>query len=257
VAAFFDWWERDLHKSLQELRITGGEPLMSGYTWQLIDWFKSNQGRSATKLAINSNLGMDTGRMLDFIKRVDGIPHLEIYTSNEALGAQAEYIRDGLDYRQWFDNMEMLINSGSVNQMHVMCTINALCLESLPEFLDDLVMLKKKYSRDFPNFTLNILRFPSFQSPLVLPFEIRKKHADRLAQFLVRHKGHNYLHEHEIHHVERLVTYLMEVATPHSEAFEMPKLLNDFRQFYIQYDQRRGKNFVNTFPALKDWYEGL
>jgi hypothetical protein len=37
----------------------------------------------------------------------------------------------------------------------------------------------------------------------------------------------------------------------------MPKLLNDFRQFYIQYDQRRGKNFVNTFPALKDWYETL
>jgi molybdenum cofactor biosynthesis enzyme MoaA len=26
VEAFFDWWERDLHRTLQELRITGGEP---------------------------------------------------------------------------------------------------------------------------------------------------------------------------------------------------------------------------------------
>ena len=257
VEAFFRWWETDLHQTLTELRITGGEPLMSGHTWQLIDWFKANQGKSHTKLAINSNLGIEPARMMDFIKRVDGIPHLEIYTSNEALGAQAEYIRDGLNYMQWFSNMEMLINSGSVNQMHVMCTINALCLESLPEFLDELVVLKKKYSRDFPNFTLNILRFPSFQSPLVLPYEVRQKHADRLSQFLARHKDQKYLHEHEINHVERLVKYLLEVHTPHSEAFEMPKLLNDFKKFYVQYDQRRGKNFVNTFPALKDWYDAL
>ena len=67
VEAFFDWWERDLHRTLQELRITGGEPLMSGYTWQLIEWFKQNQGRSNTKLAINSNLGIDRDKIKDFI----------------------------------------------------------------------------------------------------------------------------------------------------------------------------------------------
>jgi uncharacterized protein Usg len=44
IDAFFDWWESDLHRTLQELRITGGEPLMSGHTWKLIDWFKTNSG---------------------------------------------------------------------------------------------------------------------------------------------------------------------------------------------------------------------
>jgi hypothetical protein len=44
--AFFAWWESDLHKTLQELRITGGEPLMSGETWKLLDWFKANKGKS-------------------------------------------------------------------------------------------------------------------------------------------------------------------------------------------------------------------
>jgi molybdenum cofactor biosynthesis enzyme MoaA len=29
VEAFFKWWESDLHKTLEELRITGGEPMMS------------------------------------------------------------------------------------------------------------------------------------------------------------------------------------------------------------------------------------
>jgi len=29
VEAFFKWWETDLHKTLRQLRVTGGEPLMS------------------------------------------------------------------------------------------------------------------------------------------------------------------------------------------------------------------------------------
>ena len=65
------------------------------------------------------------------------------------------------------------------------------------------------------------------------------------------------MHEHELNHVQRLIDYLDVVKTPHSEAFEMPKLHNDFKQFFTQYDQRRGKNFENTFPMLKEWYDSI
>jgi len=37
----------------------------------------------------------------------------------------------------------------------------------------------------------------------------------------------------------------------------MPKLHNDFKKFYTQYDQRRGKNFTSTFTNLAEWYNGL
>jgi hypothetical protein len=33
--------------------------------------------------------------------------------------------------------------------------------------------------------------------------------------------------------------------------------LNDFREFYTQYDQRRGKDFAATFPILREWYQQL
>ena len=113
VEAFFKWWETDLHRTLQELRITGGEPLMSGDTWKLIDWFKENKGRSQTRLAINSNLGMDYEKLQEFIAKVQDIPHLEIYTSMESVDDQAEYIRDGLDYQQWIDNVHELLQHDS------------------------------------------------------------------------------------------------------------------------------------------------
>jgi hypothetical protein len=257
VEAFFKWWETDLHKTLQELRITGGEPLMSGDTWKLIDWFKTNKGRSTTRLAINSNLGMDPTKLQEFIDKIEDIPHLEIYTSNEALNKQAEYIRDGLDYPQWMHNVCELLEHDSIKAVHNMATINALCLESLVEFLDQLLNVKQIYGRERMSFTLNILRFPSFQSPLVLPDAIRTHHKDRLQRWLDINGTSVLLHEHECNHVQRLIDYLDVVKTPHSDAFNMPSLHNDFRQFYAQYDQRRGKDFKTTFPNLAEWYDSI
>jgi len=257
VEAFFEWWETDLHKTLQELRITGGEPLMSGHTWKLIEWFKSNQGRSNTRLAINSNLGFSTERLQEFIEAIRPLPHVEVYTSNEAIYQQAEYIRDGLDYQQWYNNMHTLLASGTVKAVHSMCTINALCLDSLKNYLYHLLELKQQYGRDRVNFTLNILRFPSFQSALVLPDDIRTDYRIRLEEFLNLNRHNPYMHEHEINHLQRLIDYLDVVKTPHSEAFELPKLRNDFKKFYEQYDRRRNKDFAQTFPRLKAWYDNL
>jgi organic radical activating enzyme len=257
VDAFFAWWETDLHQTLQELRITGGEPLMSGYTWKLIDWFKENQGKSKTKLAINSNLGFDKEKLTEFIEAIRPLPHVELYTSMEATGAHAEYIRDGLDYNQWLANVHTLLKSNTVKAVHVMCTINALCLESLPKLLTCLIDLKQLYGRQRVNFTLNILRFPSFQSALVLPDSIRTRYKNILAEWLYKNRANPWLHEHELNHTQRLLDYLDVVKTPHSDTFDMPSLLNDFRQFYTQYDQRRGKNFVDTFPQLANWYNTL
>ena len=256
IEAFFKWWESDLHKTLDELRITGGEPMMSGHLWKLLDWFKENKGASKTRIAINSNLSCDTKDIVKLLDRADSAP-LDIYTSNESLVFQAEYIRDGLAWEQWATNMHLLASSGKLRSLHNMCTVNALCLETLPEFLDYLLKFKDMYGRDFPNFTLNILRFPSFQSALVLPDHLRSLHKDRLQEWFDKNVDNKLLHEHEINQTQRLLDYLDVVKTPHSEAFEIPKLHNDFKKFYSQYDIRRNKNFETAFPSMKEWYDGL
>jgi hypothetical protein len=206
-------------------------------------------------LAINSNLGaaVDLDRLLDSI---EGLA-VDIYTSNEAVGAQAEYIRDGLDYSAWLANVHKLLASDRVRAVHCMATINALCLNALPDLLTEIVDLKRTYGRDRVSFTLNILRFPSFQSPLVLPADIKAEYRARLQAWHAQNEHNEFLHEHELRHVQRLIDYLAHVDSPHSEAFEMPKLRNDFRQFYTQYDQRRGKDFGAVFPRLKEWYESI
>ena len=141
--------------------------------------------------------------------------------------------------------------------VHVMCTVNALCLPTLPYFLDYIVNLKEKNGADSIDFSLNILRFPSFQSALVLPSGIKQQYRDSLIAWYAQNETNEFLHEHELRHVQRLIDYLAHVDTPHSEAFDIAKLRSDFRQFYAQYDQRRGKDFAMAFPDLKDWYLSL
>ena len=255
IDAFFNWWESDLHRTLQELRITGGEPLMSGHTWKLLDWFKTNKGRSNTRLAINSNLGtdVDVDRLLENTRDVE----FDLYTSNEAIGLQAEYIRDGLVWQDWANNMEKLMHSNRLRGLHVMCTINALCLNSLPTLLDIIVQWKQENGNDFPNFSLNILRFPSFQSPLVLPDDIRTEYKNNLQIWFDANKDNKFLHQMELNQLQRLIDYLDVVKTPHTGAAEQSVLQQDFKKFYVQYDHRRNKNFTETFPRLAEWYNNI
>ena len=255
IEAFFKWWDADLHKTLTELRITGGEPLMSGHTWKLLSWFEENKAKSNTKLVINSNLGFGVDvleRLLNATKDIQ----LEIYSSNEAVGTHAEYIRDGLQWEQWYSNMEFLMDSKRLTGLNVMCTINSLCLETLPQFLDQMVVWKKKYSNN-PVFSLNIQRFPSFQSAIVLPLEIREEYSTRLELWL--NKNNSYINDFERNHLHRLIDYLKIIEVPHGEGFDRDQHQSEYKAFYDQYDIRRGKSFVNTFEdsLLIDWYKSI
>jgi len=260
VEAFFRWWESDLHKTLDELRITGGEPMMSPSLWRLLDWFELQGERinPNMRLAINSNLVPKKELFLKFIEKCKKIKNLHIYTSNESIYQHSEYIRDGINYNDWYVNFSNVINQIKPAGVHNMCTINALCLESLPRFLDIIVGKKiaaKRIHNVNVNFTLNILRFPSFQSPLVLPDNLRTEFKDDLSRWLDKNIKDCELME--VSHVQRLIDYLDVVKTPHSDAFDLPALRKDFKNFYSQYDARRGKDFAKTFSRIGEWYNGL
>ena len=259
VEAFYKWWESDLHKTLDELRITGGEPMMSPNLWRLLDWIETQGDRMNPnmRIAINSNLGAKEEIIQKFKSKLCKFKHFHLYTSCEATGLQAEYIRDGLNYTTWFSNVLNMMADKIPSEIHNMATINALCLESLPEFLEKIVWFKTASAIYGPtiNFTLNILRFPIFQSPLVLPDELRNRFKEDIEKFL--RKNRKFLEEMEINHTQRLIDYLDVVKTPHAGAAEQTKLQKDFKIFYSQYDKRQGKDFEKTFPIIGEWYRGI
>ena len=92
---------------------------------------------------------------------------------------------------------------------------------------------------------------------MVLPDEIRDQYRLKLQTWLDTNKNNTLLHQFETNQVQRLIDYLDVVKTPHAGAAEQSVLQRDFKQFYTQYDQRRGKNFTETFPNLAEWYDSL
>ena len=84
---------------------------------------------------------------------------------------------------------------------------------------------------------------------------MRKQYAEELQRFSA--VSGMYTHEYEYNQVSRLIDYLRTVDSPHSGAVSREILQRDFKNFYEQYDQRRGKDFRATFPLLAEWYDTL
>lgn len=259
IDAFFRWWP-ELSKDLQELRFTGGEPVMSDNFWKLMDQMKT-QSLPHMALAVNSNLGMKRDileRLVKLTHEVD-ISMFDLYTSQEAFGKQAEYIRDGLDYQVWRDNLIYFIENAKFRAVTIMMTITSISLFSITEFMDDMLELKAKYGHHRPHIDLNILRWPSFMSPLNLPDHIKQHCYDNLKSWFEKNKDNKLLVDGEKAQIQRLIDYIEVVQTPHRRATtEQEKVWHDFKSFYSQYDVRREKNFVETFPPIiTDWYQSI
>jgi organic radical activating enzyme len=254
IQAFWKWWDNGLADSLDELRITGGEPLMSGNTWKLFDWYAKQ--KSDMRFAINSNL-IAKDKIIDkLIEKAQGIKKFHIYTSCEAVGDQAEYIRDGLDYDMWLNNVTRILDETEV-ELHCMMTINSLCLFSITEFLDEIYKLKERTGTKTPTVSLNLLRFPSFQSPLALPVHLKDYCYNKLNDWYNANKHKKLWHEHEKASIERLIDYLVTVDAPHRRTSNPVTLWRDFKTFYAQYDLRRHRS-LDVFPKiLTDWVDSI
>jgi hypothetical protein len=92
---------------------------------------------------------------------------------------------------------------------------------------------------------------------MILPQNIRNTYASNLNDWLLRNKNGGLLHDMEINHVIRLIDYLQTDKNTIGSEEERITLSKEFKKFYTQYDQRRNKNFVETFPELKEWYDSL
>jgi organic radical activating enzyme len=258
IEAFWKWWEGELQYSLRELRVTGGEPTMSRDFWKLMKWWENNKDCNV-EFAVNSNLGQKNELFEELLKSSHNFRKFHLYTSCEATGKQAEYIRDGLVWDKWLVNMDRLLGEGNMTTLNCMMTINALCLFSLPEFMDEMLKLKKKYNTHSPVCSFNILRFPSFQAIVTLPKEIRMERADAIEKWINDNwdDEKNGFINWERDSMTRLVTYIRTVDEGHRFTSSKESRERDFKSFYSQYDKRRGKNILEAFPMLKEWWDSI
>lgn len=253
IEAFWRWWP-EVAPSLKTLRITGGEPLMSPHFWALIR--RADLRTSRVSLAVNSNLGVSHETLLDFLKTLEGCQPVEIFTSGEAFGDAGEYVRDGKKWAEWTRNVETVLESDVIKNICISFSINAVAVFSVLPMMEYILQLRDRFGRKRVKLFWNIVRYPQFQSLSVLPSHLRHKLSADMAQWLTVHG--NALENFERHSVERFLQYLVLEDPPAAPADSRETLQKVLKNFIVQYDKRRQKDYRKSLPLpIVEWLDTL
>ena len=263
VQTFWKWWPH-LKKDIHTLRVTGGEPLLSPSTFKLMEELSSEKEPNLS-LSINSNLGAPKVLIDKFIKvckeieQNKSVKKLEVYTSIDAYGAKAEYIRHGLKHEQFWTNLEQLLSETSELKIFIMCTFNSLSLTSFIDLLKKVRELNIKHRNAKRVFPLDIdfayLRHPEYQTVRVLP----ERYQNYVQQIIEHLEENQWLKTPEKigfldYHLIKMKRILEWMRQPLSEE-EAKVQRSRFYQFFQQHDERRGVSFLKSFPEMEDFWD--
>jgi hypothetical protein len=201
---------------------------------------------------------------LKIIQEQGKIGHLQIFTSAEAHGAQAEYIRNGMNYEQWLKNLHRMINEVPRVAITIMSTYNILSIPSYKQFLQDMLDIRLQYrdiayknNRNPVAIDMPYLRHPPHQASFIVP-EYLLHFVEEQIQFMEAHRepstpGQEYtgFYENEIYKLRRIYNIIKAEIDSGNDNTTNRK---DFVLFVDEHDRRRGTNFLETYPQLTQMY---
>jgi hypothetical protein len=245
--------------------MTGGEPLLDKNTYRVFDYVLANP-KPDLHLNVTSNFSVDEKswqKYLGYVKELcegEKIEHFMQYVSLDAWGAQAEYIRNGLDFNLLWDRVnQFLTEIPGRNSITFIVTMNNLSVPTLDALFAGILGLRQIYSRDYQRiwFDTPVLRTPSWQSLQLLP----NSYANRLEELLIwmikhketeatRFKGFK---DYEISRLDRDIVWMRDGAKLSHDYINRQKA--DFYRFFKEHDARRGTDFIKTFPEMSNWWK--
>lgn len=264
VDAFWEWWP-NMYNNLKHFRITGGEPLLNKNTFKILDYIIENPNTNL-EVSINTNMNPPPEVFAKFLEKIkiiveeNKVKKFKIFTSAEAHGAQSEYIRHGMNYQTWLDNIHKTFEYVPNIKFTIMSTYNIFSLPSYTLFLKDVLDIKRKYIqsniKDSPMMIdITYLRYPQHQTVFLIDDQ---KHLDMIqeqidfifANLESKTRPYDGFFEFEGNKLKRILNMLNEQKTNN----DTKKMKKDFIVFVDEHDRRRGTNFLETFPELNEAY---
>jgi organic radical activating enzyme len=264
VDAWWEWWP-EVSKTLNILRITGGEPLMHKSLWELFDRLDKDP-KPHLQIEVNSNMGVKpklVQKLTDTVKNLkkDGkIRSFKLYTSIDTWGPKAEYARTGLDIALWEKNLDYyLSNTGW--PVTFMITFNIFSVTSFHLLLEKILEWRRKYNSNNNSTQWQRIRFdtPHLKEPTIYDMNILPK--EKFMPFMYKHL--KFMEEHqddadrtkfsslEVEKFRRVVVYM---ASTHYEPLKLEQAHKDFYNWFTEFDKRRNCSLPGTFPELKGFY---
>jgi len=279
IKAFWDWFPNIIASGeLRELRLTGGEPLLSKNTFKLMDYFIEHP-QPELMFSVNTNLGTPKqyiDKLITYLNKIadaNAAKRITVYTSGEAYDKRGEYIRAGLNYKTWYENVDRILTECPKVEMVFMCTYNAMSVTTFKDFLIDSYNLIQKHTRSIDRvqplvISIPYLRQPEYMSAWILTEDflrymeecveymnerIRKVEIDAYIPggYRVVKSGFPELSAQEM---ERVLEVMKKAIIEGVGRSDIAVLRRAFHQFIDQCDFRRSTSFLTVFPEMTEFY---
>ena len=237
-------WLPMIKNKIQVLKVSGGEPLLSKNFWTFFNEFGANP---QLRFDINSNLSVDQKLITRFFEKAHNYNGLNIGASIDGVGDMAEYARQGLDYKQFINNVEHWCKNSPDNcTIYLQSTVNIFNIFGLTDMFDLSLDLRQRYPNKVKNFYSTMVRFPEFQNISILPKETKNQLANQIESWYVANADKLLVTEQQI--VKKNIAYLFNEPKFLKE-IELKKLEIDLAKFIDYYDASAAVSFTKIYPA--------
>ena len=263
VDAFWEWWP-SLYPKLKHFRMTGGEPLMDRNTYRVFDYVLAFP-KPDLHIDVTSNFSVEEklwDQYLDYAKQLcnTNIEHFMQYVSLDSWSKQAEYIRHGMDFWKVIKRADHFLEEvPSRNSLTFIVTMSNLNILGLKRLLELILDLRKSHSRTYQRvwFDTPILRQPTWQSLQILPPVYAKRLQDVINWMRenLETPEHPFrgFKDYEVQRMQRVLDWMQEGWRLQPEYVKLQRA--DFYRFFNEHDKRRGTDFLETFPEMREFWD--
>lgn len=262
IEKFWEWFNAVGRYSIEKIGITGGEPLIMPMLYdfleKLLNQINEVSHLRTSKLIIwmVTNLNTPAAYFEKFIKYLPKLTsrcELRLWISMETLGTKAEYIRNGLIWNRFENNLKNILSCG-VSNLKIGFNIahNVLSISSIKEVIEYIEFLYQQYKVPLL-LGQSYVVFPNWQDPINLTPDFANYLDDTISHMkkYMYQKPTGYVYSY-ISYITYLTTISNSIRNNTSNNTNQRK---SFVSWYNTYDQRRNLNLLETFPEYKNFYD--
>jgi radical SAM protein with 4Fe4S-binding SPASM domain len=224
---------------VKEIYFAGGEPLLMDKHYEILEHL-INLGNTDIKIKYNSNISSLQYKGKSVLDLWKNFSNINLNISLDSWDMRAEYIREGTDWKILEKNIKLVKEICPHVHIGISSVISVFNVYTLPEFIGYLE--NKNIINNTTPISFYCLINPTYYGFNILDLEIKALIIEKL---LSRQYTKNISRE-----IESIIKQLS------SSIFDA-NLQKQFKSHTDYYDTIRDKQFIQTFPELKKFYENI
>ena len=235
-------WMEEHSTEIYRFNVLGGEPFYQKQLDQCINFLATHYN---PKLEFNiiSNLMVDSARFKNYIDQIhqlvkeNRIGRFDLTASIDCFGKEQEYVRYGLDIRQWQENFEYLVSQDWIT-LNINQTLSGLTIKTVPALLQYINNFRP--TREIGHYFSTTNMTHNFLHPEIFGSQYFNSDFEEILSNMPTDTWQQ----------KEANKYMRGIQSQLNSSTRNQLAINQLGTFLTEIDRRRNLNWKNTFPWL-------